>query len=118
MCTHLNRFLCSTDQRRKNNAQVGAAVHKGWESGEASCQWGETPWLDKSLISFNTMSTLCFYNNDLVLRPTIDRGVDATVDDSCEDSNKHQPVETVKICLRLETIDLYLYYKCKHVVVF
>ena len=29
------------------------AVHKGWESGEASSQSEETPWLAKSLISFN-----------------------------------------------------------------
>ena len=43
------------------------AVHKGWESGEASCQWGETPWLDKSLISFN--ENVMIYNNDHVLSP-------------------------------------------------
>ena len=29
------------------------AVHKGWESEEASCQWGVTQWLGKSLFLFN-----------------------------------------------------------------
>ena len=66
---------------------MAAAVQKGWESGEASCQWGETPWLDKSLILFK--ENVMFYNNDHVLSPPIDRVVDATVDDICEESNMH-----------------------------
>ena len=72
--------MWSTNPRKKN-AQVGAAIHKGWESGGGR----HYPVAGQVF----QLRTLRFYNNDHVLSPPIDRGVDATVDDSCEDSNMH-----------------------------
>ena len=50
----------------------------------------------------HSMRTLCFYNNEHVLSfPGQIRGVDATVDESCDNANRHYmewllAVETVK----------------------
>ena len=62
------------------------------------------------------MRTVCFYNVMIMSPALLDRGVDATVDDSCDDANMQYV--TVEWWLAVETgkkrrLDLYLYNKCR-----
>ena len=62
------------------------------------------------------MRTVCFYNNDHITScALLDRGVDATVDDSCDDANMQYVI--VEWWLAVETVKeirLDLYNKCQY----